>query len=80
MTAVRVMIVDDHPVWRSALEREPVDAGYGVAGAFAEGETTLRVAPAVRPDVVLMDLQLPGGCPASRPQRRWWTATRRYAS
>jgi DNA-binding NarL/FixJ family response regulator len=56
----RVMLVDDHPIWRSALEGELSAAGYEVVGAFGDGETALRVAPAVRPDVVLMDLQLPG--------------------
>jgi len=56
----RVMIVDDHPIWRSALEHELDAAGYDVVGAFGDGETALRVAPAARPDVVLMDLQLPG--------------------
>ena len=56
----RVVIVDDHPIWRSALERELDAAGYHVVGAFGDGETALRVAPAARPDVVLMDLQLPG--------------------
>lgn len=60
MSAVRVMIVDDHPIWRSALERELVAAGYDVVGAFGDGEAALRVAAAVRPDVVLMDVQLPG--------------------
>jgi DNA-binding NarL/FixJ family response regulator len=57
---MRVMIVDDHPIWRDALERELVAADYDVVGAFGDGETALRVAPAVRPEVVLMDLQLPG--------------------
>jgi len=56
----RVMIVDDHPIWRSALERELDAAGYDVVGALGDGESALRVAPAARPDVVLMDLQLPG--------------------
>jgi len=56
----RVMLVDDHPIWRVALERELIAAGFDVVGAFGDGETALRVAPAVRPDVVLMDLQLPG--------------------
>ena len=58
--SVRVMIVDDHPIWRDALERDLIDGGYEVVGAFADGESAVRVAPAVRPDVVLMDLQLPG--------------------
>jgi DNA-binding NarL/FixJ family response regulator len=57
---VRVMLVDDHPIWRDALERDLADADYEVVGTFADGETAVRVAPAVRPDVVLMDLQLPG--------------------
>ncbi|SHH23128.1 two component transcriptional regulator, LuxR family [Jatrophihabitans endophyticus] len=55
----RVMLVDDHPIWRDALERDLVQAGYEVVGAFGDGESAVRVAPAVRPEVVLMDLQLP---------------------
>jgi DNA-binding NarL/FixJ family response regulator len=60
MSDVQVMIVDDHPIWRAALERDLVGAGFTVVGAFGDGESAVRVAPAVRPDVVLMDLQLPG--------------------
>ncbi|WP_375497432.1 response regulator [uncultured Jatrophihabitans sp.] len=56
----RVLIVDDHPIWRDALERDLVDAGYEVVAACADGESAVRIAPATRPDVVLMDLQLPG--------------------
>jgi len=54
------MLVDDHPIWREALERDLLEAGYEVVGAFGDGETAVRLAPATRPDVVLMDLQLPG--------------------
>ncbi len=54
------MVVDDHPIWRDALDRDLSDAGYAVAAAVGDGETALRIAAAVRPDVVLMDLQLPG--------------------
>ena len=57
---VKVMIVDDHPIWRDALERDLAGAGFSVVGAFGDGESAVRIAPAVRPDVVLMDLQLPG--------------------
>ena len=57
---VRVMIVDDHPIWRDALERDLSGAGYEIVGAVGEGESAVRIAAAVRPDVVLMDLQLPG--------------------
>lgn len=54
------MLVDDHPIWREALERDLVEAGYRVVAALGDGEAAVRIAPAVTPDVVLMDLQLPG--------------------
>lgn len=57
---VRLVIVDDHPIWREALERDLVADGFAVVGAFAEAQAAVRTAPATRPDVVLMDLQLPG--------------------
>ena len=57
--AARVMIVDDHPIWRRAVERDLVDAGFDVVAAVGDGEAAVRLAPATRPDVVLMDLQLP---------------------
>ena len=56
----RVLIVDDHPIWRDAVERDLAAAGFSVVGAVADGEAAVRIAPATRPDVVLMDLQLPG--------------------
>ena len=56
----RVMVVDDHPIWRRAVERDLADAGFEVVAAVADGETAVRLAPATRPEVVLMDLQLPG--------------------
>jgi DNA-binding NarL/FixJ family response regulator len=55
----RVMIVDDHPIWRRAVERDLTDAGFEVVAAVGDGEAAVRIASAVRPDVVLMDLQLP---------------------
>jgi DNA-binding NarL/FixJ family response regulator len=60
MDPVRVLIVDDHPIWRDALERDLTAAGLQVVGAVPDGETAVRIAPATRPDVALMDLQLPG--------------------
>jgi len=56
----RVLVVDDHPIWRRAVERDLAEAGFEVVACVADGETALRLAPATRPDVVLMDLQLPG--------------------
>ena len=56
----RVLLVDDHPIWRDAVERDLAAAGFEVVAAVGDGEAAVRIAPAVRPDVVLMDLQLPG--------------------
>lgn len=60
MSQVRVMVVDDHPIWRKAVERDLDDAGFAVVAVAEDGERAVRIAPAVRPDVVLMDIQLPG--------------------
>lgn len=57
--AIRVMVVDDHPIWRRAVERDLGEAGFDVVATVGDGETAVRIAPAARPDVVLMDLQLP---------------------
>jgi DNA-binding NarL/FixJ family response regulator len=53
------MVVDDHPIWRDAVARDLIAAGYEVTAAVGEGEQAVRVAPAARPDVVVLDLQLP---------------------
>jgi DNA-binding NarL/FixJ family response regulator len=57
--AVRVMVVDDHPMWRDGVARDLVEAGYDVVAAVGEGRQAVRVAAAVRADVVVLDLQLP---------------------
>jgi DNA-binding NarL/FixJ family response regulator len=57
--AVRVMVVDDHPIWRDAAARTLSEAGYSVVATAGSGAQALRVAAATRPDVVLLDLNLP---------------------
>jgi DNA-binding NarL/FixJ family response regulator len=56
---VRVLVVDDHPIWRDAAARSLAEAGIIVAGTARDGAQALRVASATRPDVVLLDLNLP---------------------
>jgi DNA-binding NarL/FixJ family response regulator len=54
-----VLIVDDHDTFR-ALARAVLEAsGYTVAGEAADGESALRTADEVEPDIVLLDIQLP---------------------
>ncbi len=61
MTEISVMVVDDHPMWRDGVSRDLTEAGFRVA-ATADGVGAAgRRAAAVRPDVVLMDMQLPDG-------------------
>jgi DNA-binding NarL/FixJ family response regulator len=56
---IRVMVVDDHPMWRDAVARDLAEAGYDVVATAADGAQALRVIGAARPDVVVLDLQLP---------------------
>jgi DNA-binding NarL/FixJ family response regulator len=56
---VRVMVVDDHPMWREGVSRDLAAAGYDVVAATGEGRQAVRIAAAARPDVVVLDLQLP---------------------
>src|SRR4051812_16912020 len=55
---VRVMVVDDHPMWRDGVARDLTEAGYDVVACLGEGAAAVRVAAATRPDVVVLDLQL----------------------
>ena len=55
----RVLVVDDHPIWRDGTARYLAEAGFTVAGTAGSGAQALRIAAAVRPDVVLLDLNLP---------------------
>jgi DNA-binding NarL/FixJ family response regulator len=56
---IRVMVVDDHPMWREGVARDLAEAGYEVVAAVGEGAQAVRVAGAVNPAVVVLDLQLP---------------------
>ncbi|MEV5823757.1 response regulator transcription factor [Micromonospora harpali] len=53
------MVVDDHPMWREGVARDLTEAGHLVVATSGEGRQAVRVAPAARPDLVVLDLQLP---------------------
>ncbi len=56
---LRVLVVDDHPIWRHSVAAGLEEAGCAVAGTAGDGAQALRVAAATRPGVVLLDLNLP---------------------
>src|SRR5438067_2402564 len=58
---LRVLVVDDHPIWRDGVARDLEAAGLVVCGTAGDVAQAVRVATATRPDVVLLDLHLPDG-------------------
>jgi DNA-binding NarL/FixJ family response regulator len=57
--AMTLLIVDDHRSFRDAARRVLESAGFEVVGEAADGETALAAISALRPDIVLLDVQLP---------------------
>ncbi|MEV0461786.1 response regulator [Nocardia tengchongensis] len=59
---ITVMLVDDHPMVREGLRGMlEAEADLTVSGEAGSGTEALALAATVRPDVVLMDLRMPGG-------------------
>ncbi|MBP2475570.1 DNA-binding NarL/FixJ family response regulator [Crossiella equi] len=55
---VTVMVVDDHPIWRDGVARDLAERGFEVLATASDGDSAVRIARTVRPDVVLMDLNM----------------------
>ena len=69
---LRVLLADDHPVVRQGLRALLATIqGFEVVGEAADGESAIREAHLLRPDVVLMDVRMPGigGVEATRQIR-----------
>jgi DNA-binding NarL/FixJ family response regulator len=57
---LRLVVADDHPIWRDAVERDLAAAGLRVVGTAGDGDKAVRVCAATRPQVLVCDLQMPG--------------------
>jgi len=55
-----ILIVDDHPLTRDALSALLTQQGFNVVGAAASGEEAIAEAECLQPDLVLLDLTMPG--------------------
>jgi DNA-binding NarL/FixJ family response regulator len=58
--AERILLVDDHPLTRSALSGLLQQHGFDVVGEAADGEQAIERAARLRPDLILLDLSMPG--------------------
>jgi DNA-binding NarL/FixJ family response regulator len=57
---LRVLLVDDHDLFRTGLKNLLEEQGVQVVGEAPNGQTALRLVPELVPDVVIMDLNMPG--------------------
>jgi DNA-binding NarL/FixJ family response regulator len=55
-----VLVVDDHPAFRALARTYLTQQGFDVAGEAADGPAALDLAAFIRPEIVLLDVQLPG--------------------
>lgn len=62
MSTIRIAIVDDHPLLREGVARSLADNGdFIVCGEGASADDALQLASEARPEMLLMDLSMPGG-------------------
>jgi DNA-binding NarL/FixJ family response regulator len=56
----RILVVDDHPLTREALASLLEQHGFEIVGQASDGEEAIEVARTAQPDLVLLDLTMPG--------------------
>ena len=71
---MRVLLVDDHPLFLDGLKNLLTGRGVQVTGTARDGWEALEKARSLRPDVILMDIQMPGcdGLAATRLIKAEW--------
>jgi DNA-binding NarL/FixJ family response regulator len=59
-TPIRVVLADDHPIWRSGVRADLAD-GFEVVGEASDAKEAIAVIGATQPDIVVCDLHMPNG-------------------
>ncbi|HEV3363148.1 MAG TPA: response regulator transcription factor [Acidimicrobiia bacterium] len=60
MAGIRVVLADDHPIWRDGVRNDLGD-GFEVVGEAGAADEAITAIRAERPDLVVCDLHMPGG-------------------
>jgi DNA-binding NarL/FixJ family response regulator len=60
LRSVRVVLADDHPIWRSGV-RADLGSNFHVVGEAGDADEAIEVIGATKPDLVVCDLHMPGG-------------------
>ncbi len=61
-TRIRVAVVDDHPLFREGVTRSLSEIdGFEIVAEGSSGADAVRIAGTLQPDVLLMDISMPGG-------------------
>ena len=60
LSAVRVVLCDDHPIWRRGV-RADLGERFQVVGEAGDADEAIEVVQRTRPDLVVCDLNMPGG-------------------
>ncbi|THV12582.1 response regulator [Rhizobium rhizophilum] len=59
--SLRVAVVDDHPLFRDGVTRTLRELGFDVVAQGSNGEDAVSLAEQTRPDLILLDISMPGG-------------------
>jgi DNA-binding NarL/FixJ family response regulator len=58
---VRVVLADDHPIWRDGVRADLADHGFWVVGEAGTADEAIEVIRSTKPELVVCDLNMPGG-------------------
>src|SRR5258708_36616224 len=60
MASIRILAVEDDPIYSETIRMIVEQSGYELAGQFANGEEALLAIKAIKPDLLLLDIHIEG--------------------